>query len=404
MNERGGFGKAIVLIISHIFVATLAVLLALSVNTIAGSLLRMGDKPAVEAGYNKLQELENVITDMYIGEADPEYMRDAAANAMVQAVGDRWSYYIPADQMQDHMEQKANAYVGVGITVIMVEDGSGFEIQKVEKGSPALEGGLMPGDIVVAVNGNRVSQVGYEQAVAMVGGEENTDVELTYSRDGAEHTVTLTRKKIMVQVAYGQMVTESIGYIHIVNFDDRCKEETVALIQQLEQEGAQKLIFDVRFNPGGYKHELVALLDYLLPEGILFQSENYLGQTSVDRSDASCKQMPMAVLINGDSYSAAEFFAAALEEYDYAVTVGQPTTGKGYFQSTMTLSDGSAVNLSIGKYYTPKGVSLAEVGGLVPEITVEVDEETAALIYGGLLEVEEDPQIQAAIRALEAQS
>ena len=107
------------------------------------------------------------------------------------------------------------------------------------------------------------------------------------------------------------------------------------------------------------------------------------------------------MLINGESYSAAEFFAAALEEYEYAVTVGQPTTGKGYFQNTIELSDGSAVNLSVGKYYTPKGVSLAEEGGLVPNVLVEVDEETAAQIYSQLLPLEEDPQIQAAIKALQ---
>ena len=143
--------------------------------------------------------------------------------------------------------------------------------------------------------------------------------------------------------------------------------------------------------------------NYLLPEGVLFRSENYLGKVSEDKSDADCKHMPFAVLINGKSYSAAEFFAAALKEYECGITVGQPTTGKGYFQTTIELQDGSAVNLSIGKYYTPNGVSLAEVGGLVPDVPVEIDEETMALIYSDALPMGEDRQLQAAIAALQEQ-
>ena len=210
----------------------------------------------------------------------------------------------------------------------------------------------------------------------------------------------MTRRRIVQAVATGRMVTETIGYIRINNFNSRCADETIALFEQLEKQGAQAMIFDVRFNPGGYKDEMVKVLDFLLPEGVLFRSEDSTGYTWEDTSDADCKTMPMVVLMNGESYSAAEFFAAALKEYDYAVTVGQPTTGKGYFQSTFTLSDGSAVNLSIGKYYTPNGVSLAEVGGLVPDVTVEVDEETMAKIYAKTLPDEEDAQLQAAIAQL----
>ena len=350
---------------------------------------------------DKLDELKGVIQKQYIGEADEAYMDDMAAAAMVAAVGDRWSYYIPADQMQAHEEQRANAYVGIGVTITVTEDETGFEIQQVEPEGPAKVGGILPGDIIVAVDGVRVADRGIDEAKNMVSGKENTNVDITVLRDSQELTFTLTRQKILVTVASGYMATDTIGYIRIANFDDRCSAETIALIERLEQEGAQAFIFDVRFNPGGYKYEMVKLLDYLLPEGVLFRSQDYRGISWEDTSDKNCREFPIAVLINGDSYSAAEFFAAALEEYDYAVTVGQNTTGKGYFQNTIELSDGSAVNLSVGKYFTPKGVSLAEVGGLVPQIPVEVDQETAAKIYGQLLNPEEDPQLQAAIAALQ---
>ena len=196
------------------------------------------------------------------------------------------------------------------------------------------------------------------------------------------------------------MLEGNVGLVTITNFDARCAEETIAAIESLLDQGAEKLIFDVRNNPGGYKSELVKVLNYLLPEGDLFRSEYYNGSDYTDTSDAKCLEIPMAVLMNSESYSAAEFFAAALEEYEAAVTVGEQTIGKGYFQTTIELSDGSAVGLSVGKYYTPKGVCLAEVGGLTPNVPVEVDEETFADIYAGLLEPAEDPQIQAAIDAL----
>lgn len=355
------------------------------------------------AGSGKLQELENILTNYYIGDIDQTEMEDMAAVGMVAGIGDRWSYYISADELQAHEDTMSNSYVGIGVTIARLDDGSGFTVEKVEPDGPAKNGGILPGDIIVAVDGQRVSDVGLDEAADMVSGEENTTVEITVLREESEIAFTLTRARILVQVASGQMVTDDIGYIRINNFDERCCEETVALIEELEQQGAKGFVFDVRFNPGGYRSELVDLLDYLLPEGVLFKAENCFGQTDEDYSDASCKDVPMAVLINGDSYSAAEFFAAALWEYEYAVTVGEPTTGKGYFQTTISLSDGSAVNLSVGKYYTPNGVSLAEVGGLTPDVTVEVDTETAAQIYSGTLDVQDDAQLQAAIAAVQAQ-
>ena len=162
---------------------------------------------------------------------------------------------------------------------------------------------------------------------------------------------------------------------------------------------AKALIFDVRNNPGGYAHELVKLLDYLLPEGELFRTVDYAGQESVDMSDANHLDIPMAVLVNRDSYSAAEFFAVALQEYEAALVVGEKTTGKGHFQSTFRLKDGSAVALSIGKYYTPKGISLEGVG-IMPDVPAPVEDSIYADILYGQISPQEDPQIQAALAAL----
>lgn len=348
---------------------------------------------------SKLQELSDLIDECFIGEANRTEYEDAAASAMVAALGDRWSYYIPASDFQAHTEQMENAYVGIGITISVMSDGTGFEVTKVNEGGPADEAGMLPGDVITGIDGQSCSGMTTEEARNLVRGKEDTPVLLTISRDGTVIDLNVIRRQVLTPVAVAELLEKNIGLITITNFDERCASETITAIEGLLEQGAEALIFDVRFNPGGYKRELVEVLDYLLPEGPLFRSENYLGNATVDESDADCLELPMAVLVNGESYSAAEFFAAALREYEAAVVVGQQTTGKGYFQNTFQLSDGSAVGLSIGRYTTPNGVSLADVG-ITPDVVVEVDEETAFGIYADTLPSHEDPQVRAAVEAL----
>lgn len=353
----------------------------------------------MKTGTGKLDRLENLIQERYIGEADGEAMEDAAAAAMVKATGDRWSYYIPASQYEAHKEQSENAYVGIGITIQQAEDGSGFLIVMVNQNGPAQEAGIQVNDLLIAVEDQDVREMTADQVRELIRGEAGTKVSLTVMRQGEHQTLGVERRRIESAVATGQMLTDGIGLVKISNFDERCASESIAAVQKLQQEGAKKIIFDVRNNPGGYAEELVKLLDYLLPEGDLFRSVSYDGTEKVDTSDADCLDMPMAVLINGSSYSAAEFFAAALQEYQAATIVGEPTVGKGVYQTTISLGDGSAVALSTGKYFTPKGNSLTDVG-VIPDVRVDVDEETAEKIYYGTLGYADDLQIQAAIQVL----
>lgn len=349
---------------------------------------------------SKLDMLMHYIENRYIGEVDVDQVEDTAAYAIVHAIGDRWSYYIPEDQYADYLSGKNNTFVGIGITIQARTDGDGFDILAVEPDSPAQKAGLRPGDVLVEADGQPAAGMTTEEVSSLIRGEADTQVSVSVMRGEEKLTFGITRKKLQIAVAEGKMLEGNIGYVKITNFNDRCAEETIAAVERLIADGATALVFDVRNNPGGYLNEMVKALDYLLPEGELLHSVHYSGTKSTDKSDKKCVELPMAVLINGDSYSAAELFAAAMREFDWAVLVGEPTTGKGYYQNTLMLGDGSAVALSVGKYYTGNGVSLAEEGGLTPDILSEVDEETAAWIYAELLEPEDDPQLQAAIEAL----
>ena len=348
----------------------------------------------------KLQRLDAVIDQYYIEEHDQEAIEDAAAAAMVDALGNRWSYYVSADEYQSYSDSHTNSYVGIGVVVVLTEDGSGLQIQRLENGGGAMDAGLQPEDVIIEIEGKPVSELGMNGATELIRGEIGSKVSMVILRGEEELTFSVERKKMQTVVATGEMLEGDVGLITIVNFNERSADETLRLVEQLQKQGAKALIFDVRYNPGGYKDEMVKILDHLLPEGDLFRSIDYMGYEEVDTSDKNCLDIPMVVLVIGDSYSAAEFFAAALHEYEWATVVGTPTTGKSHFQISVELGDGSAVNISAGKYFTPNGVSLADVGGLEPDVVVEVDEETYMQIYYGNVPPQEDPQIAAALEVL----
>ena len=377
----------IIIVLSYLAVAAAAATLTLVLTA----------KPA---HYTKLEELADLLEERFIDGVDRAELENAAADAMVEALGDRWSYYIPASQYDSYQDQKNNSYVGIGVTISAVENG--YLIEEVAQGGPAEKAGLLAGDVIVAVDGTRVAGMTTDQGTELVQGKSGTTVQITVDRAGAEQSFSVKRGTVKTPVAVATMLPDNIGLVTIKNFNTNCAQETIAAIESLMDQGATALIFDVRFNGGGYAKEMNKVLNYLLPEGELFRTVDYTGKQEVTMSDAKCLEVPMAVLVNGSSYSAAEFFAAALREYEWATVVGQQTSGKGYYQVVYQLSDGSAVGVSIGKYVTPKGVSLEGVG-ITPDHVVEVDNKTMSAIRAGTLDPMEDPQILAAIEALKGQ-
>ena len=378
--------KKVLIVLSYVLVAALA----------CGATLFF---VSASTDYNKLEDLENLILTSFAGDADKTKIEDAAADAMVNAMGDRWSYYIPAAELPSFLENSENAYVGIGVTVQATDDNSGLMVIAVQPGGPAEEAGVQVGDVIIQVDGESAQDRTVTEISAMIKGEEGTVVSITVLRSGEGITMSMTRKRMETTVASSKLLNEHVGLVTIQNFDERCADETIAAIKALLNQGADMLLFDVRNNPGGYVDELTKVLDYLLPEGDLIRTVGTDGSDETVTSDADCVKVPMAVLVNENTYSAAELFAVDLSEYGVARIFGQKTSGKGFFQQVFQFSDGSAAGISVGRYYTSQGNNLEGIG-LTPDEEIKLDDESEALLYNGMLEPENDVQLQAAMSYL----
>lgn len=378
--------KKVLIVLSYVLVAALA----------CGATLFF---VSASTDYNKLEDLENLILTSFAGDADKTKIEDAAADAMVNAMGDRWSYYIPAAELPSFLENSENAYVGIGVTVQATDDNSGLMVIAVQPGGPAEEAGVQVGDVIIQVDGESAQDRTVTEISAMIKGEEGTVVSITVLRSGEGITMSMTRKRMETTVASSKLLNEHVGLVTIQNFDERCADETIAAIKALLNQGADMLLFDVRNNPGGYVDELTKVLDYLLPEGNLIRTVGTDGSDETVTSDADCVKVPMAVLVNENTYSSAELFAVDLSEYGVARIFGQKTSGKGFFQQVFQFFDGSAAGISVGRYYTSQGNNLEGIG-LTPDEEIKLDDESKVLLYNGMLEPENDAQLQAAMSYL----
>ena len=372
--------------LTHLIIACLAVAIVTAILTYVAAIGGFGSKQYLDDA-RRYVEIEKIIDDNYIGDADYNELYNAAAAAMVKSIGDKWSYFMNAEEYEAYKLSSSNEYSGIGVSVKVNSSGE-FEVFSVEESSPAANAGIAVGDIITAIDGVDVSDKTLEDVSLLIRSKVNKDFPMTLESGGDTKTVTVACEIIYKNPVISRLLDGNIGYIKISNFEAGSSENTKKAIEQLLQTGATSFIFDVRNNPGGLLTELVDLLDYILPEGDLFISVDKSGKETVQTSDKVSLKNKMIVLVNGNSYSAAEFFAAALQEYNWATVVGEQTTGKARSQITLELSDGSAVHISTHKYLTPNRVDLAEAGGVTPDIAVAQDDEKT------------DKQLETAINAL----
>lgn len=311
-----------------------------------------------------------LIRERFVADYDPDAAVDQALAAMVYSLGDRWSAYLTADQCAALERSRTNAYVGIGIRYTECGDPVGMEIVDVLENSPAQEGGLEVGEVIVAVNGETFTEENFDELAASIGSAEGESATLTVADgSGKKRDVTLTLRRVEDPPVSYEMLAGHMGYVQIENFNQNAAASARSAVEELVEEGAEGLLFDVRGNPGGYVNELTDLLDYLLPEGPIFTDLSKNGPVKTVQSDANCVDLPMVVLMDGDSYSAAELFAAQLRESVDATLVGAQTCGKGYYQQGFRLPNGGELHISTGMYATGNGVSLIGTG-LTPDYAV----------------------------------
>ncbi|MBQ2749498.1 MAG: PDZ domain-containing protein [Clostridia bacterium] len=348
--------------------------------------------------YAKLEEIQKYVDQHFVGEYDEAAVMEAAAEGYVDGLGDQWSYYMSADRYQQYKSDNSDRYVGIGITVNYDDDANAILVLDVIDNSPADQAEILPMDYIVAVNGEAVADLGYEGAVNALVRDEGVKVNVTMSRNGETTEKTLTCQEVVKQYIFSELLEGNVGYIRITEFSSGAQDGFLAAVENLISSGADSFVFDVRNNPGGDLNVLISILDRILDKKDLFIEEYQNGQRYTFTSDETGLSYPMAVLCNQHSYSAAEYFAAVLQEYDVATVVGEATTGKGYGQSTIELSDGSAMVLSVIRYYTPEGRSLKE-SGVTPDQEVTLAEDQMALV--GRMDPTEDAQLAAAVAVVQ---
>lgn len=360
---------------------------------------RLDELEEMETRYSKLKSVADIVDKYFVGEYKEADAIEVALAGYVAGLDDVWSAYYTAEQTASIEEDEANQYVGIGVTYSTAAE-SLYQITAVTPGGPADLAGILPGDKLLTAAGVDVNTLETgDDLAALVKGEIGTQVTIVVDRAGEPLTFNITRDVIYTYSVTSRMLENNVGYIAIADFDSNVDDEFREHLTTLQEQGAKGFIFDVRNNPGGYVSVMHEMLDGLLPEGPVITMVDKAGEKMPLTSDADMLEMPMVVVTNEYSVSAAEFFAAALQEYDMATVVGTKTSGKGYSQQTFKLSDGSSVHISTTRYYTPKGNSLAETG-VTPDLVVELPLEDLNLLLSGKLADADDEQLQSAIKAV----
>lgn len=336
--------------------------------------------------YTALQSLDNYVRENYFGEINEETLSDGILKGYVAGIDDKYSRYLTDEEYQNEVSDNSGNLVGLGLT--LTEDESGYiRIADIIGNSPAADSGIIQDDIIISVDGMDVKEIGFSEAADAMKGTEGSEITLVVRRGGKDTEYKFTRRSIEVKTVEAQMMSGFIGYIKITGFKENTPEQFIDALEGLTANGAVALIFDVRDNGGGLVSALGECLDPLLPEGIVAVAEYKDGSSeTLIHSDSSELMLPMAVIVNENTASAAELFAASLRDFNKAHIVGSRTYGKGVMQSTTELDDGGALILTIAKYRTAFSECYDGIG-LTPDVQAVNDTEGVDSQYDKAVEV-----------------
>lgn len=308
----------------------------------------------------------------YVNQTDDVNLIDGAIDGMVKSLGDPHSNYLSPKMYQSLKEQTQGSFAGIGV-VMGMDNNKNINIVAVMEDSPGQKAGLAEGDQIIAVDGTPVTEMAFDEVAAHVRGEPGTDVVLTIMRDGAQQDYTITRDNIKLKTVGHEMLDNNIGYIQIVSFSEDTAQEFMDAYTDLQNQGMQGLVLDLRNNPGGLLTACVDIAKNLVPKGDIVSIVDKDGNKEVYSSDLEQVPYPVAVLINKNSASASEILSGAIQDTKSGVIIGETSYGKGSVQTILPMMDDDAVKLTIAKYYTPSGRSIDGVG-ITPDIEVKLDE------------------------------
>jgi len=358
-----------------------------------------GSQATISDIESKLSSLEELVNQYYYytDKVDMNVVADQIYSAYMNGLKDKYAAYYTKDEMTQRMESVNGSYCGIG-AVVSQNDSKEVVIVEPYENSPAEEAGLKQGDIILSIDGTSLAGMTLDSAVSLVKGEEGSTAVFKVKREEDEFEVNIVRRQVDVPTVSSEMKDGDIGYIYITSFELTTTGQFTQAVDTLIENGAKGIIFDLRNNGGGALDAVVDMLDYLLPEGLVMYVEDKYDNRQNYTSDKECvnEDIPMAVLINGNSASASEVFTGALQDYGRAKIFGTKSYGKGVVQNLIPLSDGSGIKMTIAEYFTPKGRNF-DGNGIDPDEVVELPTEEEAYDENKVLKEEYDTQLNKAV-------
>lgn len=353
---------------------------------------------------DKIDTINGIIDDkFYFDASDDQEREEYIYKGIMESLDDPYSVYYTAEEYEDMMNTSSGSYEGIGVSIQQNAETKTLTVIRVFKDSGAEAAGMLPKDVITGVNGRTLNGEDVSEVVTWIKGEPGTTVDVTVYRPSTDEELTLTieRKTIDNSTVSYKMLANNIGYIEVTDFYEKTGDQFRSAISDLKVQGMQSLIIDLRNNPGGYVNVVVDMCNQILSEGTIVYTEDKNG-TVLEKYEADDKEsldIPMAVLVNGSSASASEIFAGCMKDHGVATLVGTTTFGKGIVQQVVPLSDGSAIKLTIAKYFTPNGNDIHKIG-IEPDVEVELPDE---LLKEPILPEDQDIQLQKAEEILTAQ-
>lgn len=354
---------------------------------------------------NKLKAVSTILEQEYLYDFDKNQLGEQAIKAYVEGLEEPYTHYYTKEEFSSYMQNIQDGYVGIGV-VVGVDENNQIVVIAPSENSPAYNAGIQPGDVITHIDDVKYSGDMINEAVSSIkSGKEGTAVKITVLRNNETIDFEITREDISSESVKGEMIDNEIGYLRITDFNmessngqHSTSSEFLDEFTALQNNGMKKLIIDLRDNPGGILDEACNIADMFIPEGTITYTETKDGERNYIYSDSEFTDIPIVILINGNSASASEVFTGALKDYGKATVVGTTSYGKGIVQNVYPFYDGSGISLTSSKYYTPNGICIHEIG-IEPDVVVEMPKEYENM-YASMIEHEEDVQLQKAVEIL----